>query len=88
MDVLAKTFGAPLLTVPEDHGVESMRFNDGKGSPGGAFIVGRMHSSWRNGEPGRLYRSAICFNSFSSPVGAPDLPSLPQGHAQAISLLV
>ena len=60
MDVQAKIFGKPLLTVPEDHGVDSMRFNDGKGSPGGAFIVGRMHASWRNGEPGRLYRSASC----------------------------
>ena len=62
MDVKAKTFGEPLLTVPEDHGVDGMRFNDGKGSPGGAFIVGRMHASWRNGEQGRLYRSASCFN--------------------------
>jgi sugar lactone lactonase YvrE len=34
-----------------------MRFNDGKVSPHGAFIVGRMHSKWRTGGAcrGRLY---------------------------------
>lgn len=54
--VQQRTFGQPLLTVPEDHGVESMRFNDGKASPGGKVIIGRMHAKWRDGNPGRLYR--------------------------------
>lgn len=44
-----------LATVPEEHGVKDMRFNDGKVTPQGAFLVGRMHSSWRKGERGRLY---------------------------------
>lgn len=67
MDVKAKIFGEPLVTVPEDHGVESMRFNDGKGSPGGSLIVGRMHTNWRQGEPGRLYRCATYIETrFSS----------------------
>ena len=54
--VKERRFGAVLATVPEAHGVADMRFNDGKGSPGGNLIVGRMHSSWRKGHPGRLYR--------------------------------
>lgn len=33
-----------------------MRFNDGKVSPSGTLLVGRMHSKWRDGNPGRLYR--------------------------------
>ena len=56
VDIAARKFGAVLATVPEDHGVDQMRFNDGKGSPGGALILGRMHASWRKGHPGRLYR--------------------------------
>ena len=35
---------------------EDMRFNDGKVSPQGVFVVGRMHSKWRDGKAGRLYR--------------------------------
>jgi sugar lactone lactonase YvrE len=31
--------------VPEEHGVEDYRFNDGKISPAGVFIGGRMHST-------------------------------------------
>ena len=50
-----KTVGEPLFTVPEEHGVDKMRFNDGKAAPGGALIIGRMHSDWRKGTPGRLY---------------------------------
>lgn len=33
-----------------------MRFNDGKVSPQGTLLVGRMHSKWRDGQRGRLYR--------------------------------
>lgn len=32
------------------------RFNDGKVSPQGTLLVGRMHAKWRDGERGRLYR--------------------------------
>ncbi len=32
------------------------RFNDGKVSPQGSLLVGRMHAKWRDGERGRLYR--------------------------------
>ena len=56
VDVKERKYGAVLATVPEEHGVADMRFNDGKGSPGGDLIVGRMHSGWRKGNPGRLYR--------------------------------
>ena len=53
-----------VATVPEEHAWEGppsgMRFNDGKASPGGVFIVGRMHMDWRNGQPGRLYRLIAC----------------------------
>lgn len=44
-----------LATSPEEHGTAGMRFNDGKVSPQGAFVVGRMHTAWRQGEKGRLY---------------------------------
>ncbi len=32
------------------------RFNDGKPSPTGILILGRMHSNWRADNPGRVYR--------------------------------
>ena len=63
MDVAQRKVGRAIATVPEQHGWEGpptgWRFNDGKASPGGAFIVGRMHMNWRKGEPGRLYRHAL-----------------------------
>lgn len=33
-----------------------MRFNDGKVSPQGTLMLGRMSSDWRSGGPGRVYR--------------------------------
>ena len=43
---------------PEEHGVEEYRFNDGKISPGGVFIGGRMHktSATAEGKHGRWYK--------------------------------
>ena len=34
-----------IARAPEEHGVEEYRFNDGKISPGGVFIGGRMHKT-------------------------------------------
>lgn len=45
----------PLLAFPSKR-TENMRFNDGKVSPQGSLVVGRMHSKWRDGQRGRLYR--------------------------------
>jgi hypothetical protein len=45
-----------IALTPEDDGIENMRFNDGKISPQGTLIVGRMHSKWRVGNPGTLYK--------------------------------
>lgn len=44
--------------MPEEHGIEGWRFNDGKISPGGVFIGGRMHSTGDklDGEHGHWYR--------------------------------
>ena len=56
MDVTNRSVVRTIATVPEEHGIENMRFNDGKASPGGMFIVGRMHMGWRDGNWGRLYR--------------------------------
>lgn len=56
VDIGQRKVGPAIATVPEEHGVEQMRFNDGKASPGGAFIVGRMHMQFAEGVPGRLYR--------------------------------
>ena len=46
---------APLATLDEREGVEGLRFNDGKVSPKGAFVIGRLHSKWRDGEKGAVY---------------------------------
>lgn len=46
----------PLLPLWPPCSAASMRFNDGKVSPQGSLLVGRMHSKWRDGNPGRLYR--------------------------------
>lgn len=35
---------------------DGYRFNDGKVTPKGTLLVGRMSTRWRDGEPGRLYR--------------------------------
>ncbi|EFN53462.1 hypothetical protein CHLNCDRAFT_136730 [Chlorella variabilis] len=56
VDVAAGTTGRVLATTPEEHGVDGMRFNDGKVSPQGTLLVGRMHCKWRDGQRGRLYR--------------------------------
>ena len=45
----------PLATLPESEGVEGLRFNDGKVSPRGTFVVGRLHSKWREGHKGAVY---------------------------------
>ena len=65
VDVERRALGPALATTPEAHGTDDMRFNDGKGAPGGELIIGRMHSKWRDGNPGRLYRRAppICSSS-------------------------
>lgn len=46
-----------IAASPEAHGVEGYRFNDGKVSPGGVFIGGRMHLSGAevDGKHGRWY---------------------------------
>ena len=46
-----------LAEVPGDHSVDgSMRFNDAKVTPGGTFVLGRMHYEGPDGgPPGRLY---------------------------------
>ena len=44
-----------LATLPEGEGVEGLRFNDGKASPRGTLVVGRLHSRWRDGLKGAVY---------------------------------
>jgi len=60
VDLSNRIVGEAIATVPEDHGAqpppEGLRFNDGKASPGGVLIVGRMHMNFSEGAPGRLYR--------------------------------
>jgi hypothetical protein len=58
VDVAARALSSAVAETPAEHGVDDMRFNDGKGAPGGELIIGRMHSKWRDGKPGRLYRCA------------------------------
>lgn len=66
VDVAKREIGKAIATVPEHHGAhpppEGFRFNDGKASPGGVFLVGRMHMK---GDPGRFYR---CSSSSKEPL--------------------
>lgn len=45
---------SPSLSLPRAE--PARRFNDGKVSPAGSLLVGRMHAQWRDGQRGRLYR--------------------------------
>ena len=56
MNVKERSVGSAIATLPEDHGIDERRFNDGKASPGGVFLVGRMHMQFTEGVPGRFYR--------------------------------
>lgn len=60
----AATIGPPLATLDESEGVADMRFNDGKVSPRGAFIIGRLHSKWRDGHSGAVYRLDLAAKKF------------------------
>ncbi|CAK0786567.1 hypothetical protein CVIRNUC_009780 [Coccomyxa viridis] len=75
-----KPVGDPLFTVPEEHGVDKMRFNDGKAAPGGAVIIGRMHADWRKGAPGRLYKIDLRTKQWEE-ILSPDEVGLPNGMA-------
>lgn len=44
-DLTKQTVVSEIASVPEEHGIEGYRFNDGKISPAGVFIGGRMHST-------------------------------------------
>jgi len=44
-DLTKQKVVSEIASVPEEHGVEDYRFNDGKISPAGVFIGGRMHST-------------------------------------------
>lgn len=41
--------------TPADDNAEGTRFNDGKATPQGVFIVGRLHRDWRGGQPGKVF---------------------------------
>ena len=41
--------------MPADDNAEGTRFNDGKATPQGVFIVGRLHRDWRGGQPGKVF---------------------------------
>ncbi|KFM27943.1 Regucalcin [Auxenochlorella protothecoides] len=45
-----------IATTPKEHGTEGFRFNDGKVSPSGTLLIGRMSNKWRKGARGRQYR--------------------------------
>ena len=64
---------SPLATLPESEGVEGLRFNDGKVSPGGTFVVGRLHARWRDGMKGAVYalRKRAPAAAAAGPDGAP-----------------
>lgn len=80
VDVEAGTTGRVLASTPEEHGVAGYRFNDGKVSPQGSLLVGRMHSKWRDGVRGRLY-ALHPGSSQLQEVMAPEEVQLPNGMA-------
>ena len=47
--------GRIVAFVSTDDNAEGTRFNDGKATPQGVFIVGRMNRAWREGQPGKLF---------------------------------
>lgn len=47
--------GRILAFVGTDDNAEGTRFNDGKATPQGVFIVGRLHRDWRGGQPGKVF---------------------------------
>lgn len=61
---VAATIGPALATLDESEGVKDMRFNDGKVSPKGAFIIGRLHAKWRDGHTGAVYRLDLEHGTF------------------------
>ena len=70
-----------LAETPEAHGVDGMRFNDGKVAPNGAFVLGRMHNAWREpGNRGRLYSLDPGASSLRE-ILTPEHVGLPNGMA-------
>lgn len=55
VDVSARKTGKIVAFVSSEDNASGTRFNDGKATPQGVFIVGRMNSAWREGEPGKLF---------------------------------
>lgn len=55
VDVEKKKTGRIVAFVSTDDNAEGTRFNDGKATPQGVFIVGRMNKAWREGQPGKLF---------------------------------
>ncbi len=49
--------GEELVSIPEPL-MRSARFNDGKASPAGSFIVGTVHNQAEQGQPGQLFELA------------------------------
>ena len=55
VDVEKRKTGRIVAFVSTDDNAEGTRFNDGKATPQGVFIVGRMNRAWRDGQPGKLF---------------------------------
>lgn len=88
-DILLVQFPEPgvirtLATTPEDHGIDKMRFNDGKISPQGSLLVGRMHSNWRQGEQGRAYALDTGSSQLRETISTECNVCLPNGMAWSV----
>jgi hypothetical protein len=71
--VTERKYGQLVAQTPDQHGVEGLRFNDGKASPEGVLVVGRMHAKWREGYRGRLYKSGSPHTLEPCPASVPGL---------------
>jgi sugar lactone lactonase YvrE len=55
LDTRTGEVGPPLASIPADDAVPGTRFNDGKASPQGVWVGGRLHKEWRAGKRARVY---------------------------------
>ena len=75
--------GKEIVAIPEPLR-RSARFNDGKASPVGSFVVGTVHNQASQGQPGQLF---ILAGGPSAPFDLVQVNDLPT-HQPSVSMLL
>lgn len=90
VDVQNKKTGRIVAFVSTDDNAEGTRFNDGKATPQGVFIVGRMNKAWREGQPGKLFAMDLRVpgNSFGllTILGPTEVSLTPSSHVTSSAI--